>query len=109
MEQSKIIDTLETYQALSGTLPEGAIITGGHGGGSTRGRTSLPLSRWRRSAIGRGIITVVIVFINITIIITILISFTWSTLPHPAVIPYLNMVLYAAYYDPMMCGHPMMF
>ena len=42
-----------------------------------------PLSRWRRSAIGRGIIAAVIVFINITI----LISFTRSTLPHPAVIP----------------------
>ena len=86
---------------------EGAIITGGHGGGSRRGhhrhegqdpegeplpiqgeameeeaqgRTSPPLSRWYRSAIGRGIIAAVIVFINITIIITILISFTWSTL-----------------------------
>ena len=82
--------------------PEGAIITmkamdqrgnlshlgGGHGGGSTRGRTSPPLSRWHRSAIGRGIIAVVIIFINITIIIiAILISFTRSTLPHPAVIP----------------------
>ena len=33
--------------------------------------------------IGRGIIAAVIVFINITI----LISFTRSTLPHPAVIP----------------------
>ena len=52
-----------------------------------RGRTSPPLFRWRRSAIGRGIIAMVIVFINITIIITILISFTRSTLPHPAVIP----------------------
>ena len=60
---------------------------GGHGGGSTRGRTSPHLFRWRRSAIGRGIIATVIVFINITIIITILISFTRSTLPHPAVIP----------------------
>ena len=56
---------------------------GGHGGGSTRGRTSPPLSWWRRSAIGRGIIVAVIVFINITI----LVSFTRSTLPHPAVIP----------------------
>ena len=36
---------------------------------------------------GGGIIAAVIVFINITIIITILISFTRSTLPHPAVIP----------------------
>ena len=70
-----------------------------------RGRTSPPLSQWRRSAIERGIIATVIVFINITI----LISFTWSTLPHPTVIPYLNMVLYATYYDPMMCCHPMMF
>ena len=43
---------------------------GGHGGGSTRGRTSAPLSRCCRSAIGRGIIAAVIVFINITIIIT---------------------------------------
>ena len=50
------------------------------------------------SAIGRGIIAVVIVFINITI----LISFTRSTLPHPALMPYLNIVLYATYYDPMM-------
>ena len=57
---------------------------GGHGGGSTRGRTSPPLSRWHQSAIGRGIITAVIVFINIT---TILIYLTRSTLPHPAVIP----------------------
>ena len=44
-----------------------------------------------------------------TIIITILISFTRSTLLHPIVIPYLNMVRYATYYDPMMCCHPMMF
>ena len=72
-------------------------------------RTSPPLSRWRRSAIGRGIITAVIVFINITIIIIILISFMPSTLPDPTVITYLNMVLYATYYDPMMCCHPMMF
>ena len=48
-----------------------------------KGRTSPPLSQWLRSAIGRGIIAAVIVFINITI----LISFTRSTLPHPAVIP----------------------
>ena len=53
----------------------------------TRGRTSPPLSWWHLSAIGRGIIAAVIVFINITIIITILIYFTRSTLPHPAVIP----------------------
>jgi len=66
-----------------GQGPEG----GGHGEGSTRGRTSPPLFRWRRSAMERGIIATVIVFINITIIITILISFTRSTLPHPAVIP----------------------
>ena len=45
------------------------------------------LSPSRGEAIGRGIIAAVIVFINITIIITILISFTRSTLPHPAVIP----------------------
>ena len=51
------------------------------------GGTSPPLSRWRRSAIGRGIITAVIVFIHISIIITILTSFTRSTLPRPAVIP----------------------
>ena len=56
-----------------------------------------------------GIIAAVIVFINITIFITILIPFTRSTLPHPAVIPYLKMVLYDTYYDPMMCCHPMMF
>ena len=37
----------------------------------------------------------VIIFINITI----LISFMRFTLPRPAVIPYLNMVLYATYYD----------
>ena len=60
---------------------------GGHGGGSTRGRTSPHLSRWRRSAIGRGIIAAVIIFMNITIIITIPISFTRSTLPYPDVIP----------------------
>ena len=40
----------------------------------------------RRSA-AWGTIAAVIVFINITIIITILISFPRSTLPHPAVIP----------------------
>ena len=50
-----------------------------------------------------------IVFINIIIMITILISFTRSTLPHPAVIPNLNMVLYATYYDPMMYDYPMVF
>ena len=67
-----------------------------------------PLSRWRRSATG-GTIAEVIVFIYITIFITFLISFNWFTLPHPAVIPYLNMVLYATYYDPMMFCHPVMF
>ena len=56
---------------------------GGHGGGSPRGRTSPPLSRWRQSASGRGIIAVVIVYINITTIITILISFMRSTLCTP--------------------------
>ena len=50
-----------------------------------------------------------IIFINITFFITFIISFKRSTLPHPAVIPYLNMVLYATYYDLMMCCHPMMF
>ena len=44
---------------------------------------SSSLSRCRRSAIEWGIIAAVIVFINITI----LIYFTRSTLPHPAVIP----------------------
>ena len=99
----------KSIQSLSGTPPEGpssseamgedlggAIIameakdqrenlspSRGHGGGSTRGRTSPPLSRWHRSAIGREIIAAVIVFNNITI----LISFTRSTLPHPVVIP----------------------
>ena len=47
------------------------------------GRTSRPLSWWHRSAIGRGIIAAVIVFIAVTI----LISFTRSTLLHPTVIP----------------------
>ena len=51
-----------------------------------QGGEPLLLSRWRRSAIGRGIIAVVIVFINITITITIPISFTRSTLLNPAVI-----------------------
>ena len=73
-----------------------------------KGRLSPHLSRWRRSAIGETI-AAVIIFINITIFITFLISFKQSTLPHPTVIPYLNMVLYATYYDPMMCCHPMMF
>ena len=71
-------------------------------------RLSPPLSWWHRSAT-EGTIAAVIVFINITIFITFLISFKRSTLLHPAVIPYLNMVLYATYYDPMMCCHPMMF
>src|SRR5215216_1766056 len=94
-----------------GQGPEGEplpIFGGGHGGGSTRGRLSPPLSRWRRSAAG-GTIAAVIIFINITFFITILISFKRSTLSHPVVIPYLNMVLYARYYDPMMCCHIMMF
>jgi hypothetical protein len=69
-----------------------------------KGETLSPLSRWRRSAAG-GTIAAVIVFINITIFI----SFQRSTLPHPAVVPYLNMVLYATYYDSMMWCHPMMF
>ena len=73
-----------------------------------QGGDSPPLSRWRQSAAG-GTIAAVIVFINITLFITVLISFKRLTLPHPAVIPYLNMVLYATYYDPMMCCHPMMF
>ena len=68
-----------------------------------QGGDSLPPSRWRRSAAG-GTIAAVIVFITITFFITFLISFKRSTLPHPAVIPYLNMVLYATYYDPMMCA-----
>lgn len=60
-----------------------------------QGGEPLPLlSRWRRSANG-GTIAALIVFINITFIITILISFMRSTLPHPAVIPNLNMALYA--------------
>src|SRR3954466_9281269 len=29
--------------------------------------------------------------------------------PAPCCNPYLNVVLYATYYDPMMCYHPMMF
>ena len=56
---------------------------GGHGGGSTRERTSPPLSWWHRSAIERGIIAAVIIFINITT----LIYFTRSTHSHPAVTP----------------------
>ena len=65
---------------------------GGNGGGSTRGRLSPPISLWRQSAAG-GTIATVIVFINITIFITFLIYFKRSTLSHPVVIPYLNMVL----------------
>ena len=60
---------------------------------------SPPLSRLRRSAAG-GTIAAVIIFINITIFITFLMSFQRSTHSHPTVIPYLNMVLYATYYDP---------
>ena len=63
-----------------------------------------PLFRWRRSAIGRGIIAVVIVFIKITIIMLLR-----GPLSAPRCNPYLNMVLYATYYDPMMCCQPMMF
>ena len=108
-------------------MPGGAIITGGHGGGYRRGHhrhegqgpeeEHLPIEgeAMEEEAQGGGLLLLshggaaVIIFINITIIITILISFTRSTLPQTAVIPYLNMELYATYYDPMMCCHPMMF
>ena len=72
-----------------------------------QGGDSLPLSLGGTSAAG-GTIAVVIVFFNISIFITILISFMQS-LSRTRCNPYLNMMLYATYYDPMMCCHPMMF
>ena len=108
----------------------GSRSSGSHGGQGAKGGTSphlgwrpwrkkpeggglshISLSRWCRSAAG-GTIIATIVFINIVAFANISITF-----PHlyPAVHSpathctlYLNMVLYASYYYPMMCCHPMM-
>ena len=76
------------------------------------GGLSPPLSRWRRNAAGAIIVTAIytntsIIFANIFI-----------TFPHLSMVAhspttrctlYLNMVLYASYYYPMMCCQPMMY
>ena len=75
------------------------------------GGPSPPLLRWRRNAVGA--IIIIAIFTNTYAIFT-NISITFpplSTMVHsPATrcTLYLNMVLYASYYYPMMCCHPMM-
>ena len=76
------------------------------------GGLSPPLSRWRRNAAGTTIVTAI--YTNTSVIFTnIFITFPHlSTVVHsPATrwTLYLNMVLYASHYYPMMCCHPMMF
>jgi len=73
---------------------------------------SPPLSRWRRNAAGAIIITAIftntsIILTNISITFPHLYSMVHSPATHCTL--YLNMVLYASYYYPMMCCHPMMF
>src|SRR4051812_5778783 len=72
---------------------------------------SPPLFRWRRNAVGAIIVTAI--YTNTTVIFTnIFITFPHlsTAVPSPATrcTLYLNMVLYASYYYPMMCCHPMM-
>ena len=75
------------------------------------GGLSPPRFRWRRNTAGAIIITAI--YTNTSVIFTnIFITFPYlSTAVHsPATrcTLYLNMVLYASYYYPMMCCHPMM-
>ena len=75
------------------------------------GGLSPPLSQWRRNAAGATIITAI--YTNTSVIFT-NISITFTPLSTAVHFPatrctlYLNMVLYASYYYPMMCYHPMM-
>ena len=75
------------------------------------GGLSPPCFRWRRNAAGAIIITVR--YTNTSVIFT-NISITFPPLsialhsPATRCTLYLNMVLYASYYYPMMCCHPMM-
>ena len=76
------------------------------------GGLSPPLSRWHRNAVGAIIITAIytntsVIFTNISITFPHLSTEVHS--PAPRCTLYLNMVLYASYYFPMMCCHPMMF
>ena len=75
------------------------------------GGLSPPCFRWRRSAAGAIIITAIftnttVIFTNISITFPLLYSAVHS--PATRCTLYLNMVLYASYYYPMMCCHPMM-
>ena len=75
------------------------------------GGLSPPLSWWRRNAAGAIIITAIytntsVIFTNIFITFPLLYSAVHS--PSTRCTLYLNMVLYASYYYPMMCFHPMM-
>ena len=94
----------------------------------TRGETLLPsreevkeeedegppsslLFRWRRNAAVAIIITAIytntsVIFTNISITFPPLSTAVHSPATHCTL--YLNMVLYASYYYPMMCCHPMM-
>src|SRR3990170_2215055 len=75
------------------------------------GGPSLPLFRWRRNAAGAIIVTAIytntsVIFTNISITFPHLSTAVHS--PATRCTLYLNMVLYASYYYPMMCCHPMM-
>ena len=75
------------------------------------GGLSPPLSQWCLNAVGAIIIT--LIYTNTSVIFTDI----FITLPHLSIVVhspatrytlYLNMVLYASYYYPMTCCHPMM-
>ena len=75
------------------------------------GGLSPPLSRWRWNATGAIIIAVIytktsVIFTNISITFPHLYSAVHSFAARCTL--YLNMVLYASYYYPMVCCHPMM-
>ena len=70
-----------------------------------------PLFRWRRNTAGAIIVTAI--YTNTSVIFTnIFITYphlsTAVHYPTTRCTLYLNMVLYASYYYPMMCCHPMM-
>ena len=75
------------------------------------GGLSPPLSRWCRNTAGEIIVTAIytntsVIFTNIFITLPYLSTAVHSPATHYTL--YLNMVLYASYYYPMMCCHPMM-
>ena len=77
------------------------------------GGLSPPLFRWRRNATG-AIIIITAIYTNTSAIFTnisITFPYLYSAVHSPATrcTLYFNMVLYASYYYPMMCCHPMMF